>query len=134
MFDISGTFEKELKQVKKPGPKPVLLWTAEDDAREKALYLANPKAIWLNPNRYGDDGDYDLLADPYVEPVIALAPPAKTIDRKLGNWVYQNQKTKEYKKSYYNENTTQSYNEKLYDDLERYNKRPTPPKLQKIKM
>lgn len=114
MFRVSDTLEEELK----PKPKPRPLWTAEDDAREKALYLTNPKAFWLNPNRYAEDGSYDLCAAPYVEPAVALAPPAANAVRKLGNWAYE-QNSPEYKTE---------YNKKTY-----YTK-PIPPKSQKIRM
>lgn len=57
-------------------------WTYLDDAREKALYLESPTAFWLNPNRYGANGEYDLLAEPYVEKNVVQTP------RQLGKWEY----------------------------------------------
>lgn len=58
------------------------LWTLADDRKEKELFLQNPTAFWLNPNRYGANGEYDLLAEPYVESEVGHIP------RSLGKWEY----------------------------------------------
>ncbi|MCK9530940.1 MAG: hypothetical protein M0R77_10350 [Gammaproteobacteria bacterium] len=80
LLNIADTLETELKS----SPTPALpdLWTAADDQREKELYLENPSAFWLNPNRYGANGEYDLLAAPYVEKKVASVPGL------LGKWEY----------------------------------------------
>lgn len=80
LLNAADTLEKELKST----PTPALpdLWTAADERREKELYLENPSAFWLNPNRYGANGEYDLLAAPYVEKKVTSVPGL------LGKWEY----------------------------------------------
>lgn len=77
-FDTTTHILRKNKNTNQIEDKP--LWTAMDDLRERDLYLANPAAFWLNPNRYDQDGKMDLLADPYQ--------PKPSSKNRLGNWTY----------------------------------------------
>jgi hypothetical protein len=99
---ISGLFVVFMASAReaKPGEKiaapPVSLpapatapWTLKDEREAALAYLASPSAFWLDPNRYGDDPDWQARLFP--EPKVT--PPTQEYEKVLALHGIMNPKT-----------------------------------------
>jgi len=61
--------ERTIKQIKDAHKKPGKPWTLKDEREDAAAFMADRTLFWLDPNRYGDDPDWQTRLFPTPPPV-----------------------------------------------------------------